>query len=108
MQTFAISFTNFGPYHLARLRALAGALGRSGNRLIAYETAGTEGTYPWRTEHAPEPFRWVTLFPDRVLEDLPRAACGEAMRGALERDRPDAVLACGYARSESMAMLHWA
>jgi len=108
MQTFAISFTNFGPYHLARLRALAEALGRSGNRLVAYETAGTEGLYPWVTTRDRVPFEWVTLFPDRVLEDLPRGACAQAMRVTLERDRPDAVLACGYARPESMAMLRWA
>ncbi len=108
MQTFAISFTNFGPYHLARLRALAGALAQSRNRLIAYETAGTEKLYPWRTAREPEPFEWVTLFADRMLEDLPRSVCGQAMHSALERDRPDAVLACGYARPESMAMLRWA
>ena len=34
----AISFTNFGPYHLARLRALAAGLARSGCKLVAYET----------------------------------------------------------------------
>jgi glycosyltransferase involved in cell wall biosynthesis len=108
MRAVAVSFTNFGPYHLARLRALAGALGRSGGRLIAYETAGTQGLYPWETPRASEPFEWVTLFPDRVLEDLPRRACARAMSEALGRDRPDAVVACGYSRPESSAMLAWA
>ena len=45
--TLAISFTNFGPYHLARLRALAQALAARGGRLIAYETAGSERLYPF-------------------------------------------------------------
>ena len=44
----AICFTNFGPYHLARLRALARELARAGGRLIAYEVAGTERRYPWQ------------------------------------------------------------
>ncbi len=108
MKTVAVSFTNFGPYHLARLRALATALGREGSRLIAYETAAVEGLYPWKTARANEPFEWVTLFPERVLETLPRSSCLRAMHRALDRDRPDAVFACGYARPESLAVIGWA
>lgn len=76
--------------------------------MIAYETAGTQGLYPWKTPREAEPFTWITLFPDRVLEELPRSACVQAMREALERDRPRAVAAVGYARPECMAMLTWA
>src|SRR5262245_41460909 len=108
MLKVAVSFTNFGPYHLARLRELAVQLGRSGGRLIAYETAGAQEIYPWRTRRGTEPFEWVSLFPGRVLETIPRSACARAMRRALERDRPDALGVVGYARPESMAMLRWA
>ena len=104
----AVSFTNFGPYHLARLRALADALDDRGGELIAYETAGSERRYPWLRSVASEPFDWVTLFPDRTLEGLPRVSCRQAMREALDRDRPDALGIVGYARPESMAMLAWA
>ena len=45
---FAVCFTNFGPYHLARLRALAARLSTRGARLIGYEVAGSEQRYPWR------------------------------------------------------------
>ncbi|GAC1465258.1 MAG: glycosyltransferase family 4 protein [Isosphaeraceae bacterium] len=107
-QTFAISFTNFGPYHLARLRALAVVLEKSGTQLIAYETAGNQGLYPWKTSRDQEPFEWVTLFPDRTLEDLTSFSCKQAMRGALDRDRPDALGIVGYVRPESNAMLSWA
>lgn len=108
MMLVSVCFTNFGPYHLARLRALAEALRAQGGRLIAYEVAGTERTYPWATARGAEPFEWVTLFPDRVLETIPRGECAETMRRALERDRPDAVGVVGYARPESMAALNWA
>jgi 1,2-diacylglycerol 3-alpha-glucosyltransferase len=108
MTTLAVSFTNFGPYHLARLRALALLLERSGGRLIAYETASTERLYPWLRSWRAEPFEWITLFPDRVLETISRAACARAMHETLERDRPDALGVVGYWRSESMAMLRWA
>jgi glycosyltransferase involved in cell wall biosynthesis len=104
----AISFTNFGPYHLARLRALGLAAGQRGGRMIAYETAARERRYPWEAGVRSEPFAWVTLFPDRTLEDLPDHECARAMRVALERDQPDAVGIVGYVRPECLAALDWA
>ena len=61
----AVCFTNFGPYHLARLRALGTRLQQSGDCLIAYEVASSERTYPWLRRQESEPFDWITLFPDR-------------------------------------------
>ena len=107
MQTIAITFTNFGPYHLARLRALAIRLGRDGGRLVAYEVAGSERTYPWTVNRDEEPFEWVTLFPDRVLESIPASECKNAMIEVLNRDRPEALGVVGYSRPESVAMLRW-
>ncbi len=108
MNKVAVCFTNFGPYHLARLRALARRLETDGGHLIAYEVAGTEQRYPWQTARADEPFEWITFYPDRALETIPRAECVQAMRSALDRDRPDALGIVGYARPESVAMLGWA
>ncbi|MDB5351175.1 MAG: glycosyltransferase [Planctomycetota bacterium] len=104
----AIAFTNFGPYHLARLRALGISLGQRGRELVAHEMAGEEKKYPWRAERLAEPFTWTTLFPDHAIEDLSAASCVAAMTEALDRDRPDAVAVVGYARPESMAALKWA
>ncbi len=106
--TFGVCFTNFGPYHLARLRALAARLRAEGGRLIAYEVAGRERAYPWISGRQDEPFTWITLFPDRVLETIDPADCRRAIRDILERDRPDAVGIVGYARPESMAAARWA
>ena len=106
--TFAVCFTNFGPYHLARLRALAGRLARRGGRLIAYEVAGREQTYPWARSRHDEPFEWITMFPNRALETIEPGACRRAMVAALERGRPDALGIVGYARPESMAAARWA
>jgi 1,2-diacylglycerol 3-alpha-glucosyltransferase len=106
--TFAVCFTNFGPYHLARLRALAGRLSEAGDRLIAYEVAGRERSYPWSRSRHEEPFTWITLFPDRVVETIEHAACRKAMVQALEHDQPEALGLVGYARPESMAAARWA
>ncbi len=104
----SVCFTNFGPYHLARLRALAAALGERGGRLLAYEVADAEERYPWARAGADEPFAWTTLFPGRSMESVPRAECARAMTRALDRDRPDALGVVGYFRPESMAAVAWA
>jgi len=104
----SVCFTNFGPYHLARLRALASRLGEQGDRLIAYEVAGRERRYPWGPSRRDEPFAWTTLFPDRILETIEPADCRRAMVERLERDRPDGLGIVGYVRPESMAAARWA
>ncbi len=108
MSMVSVCFTNFGPYHLARLRSLAARLDARGARLIAYEVAGTERTYPWTRSRRDEPFEWVTLFPDRVLETIEPEACRAAMTEALEQHRPDVLGIVGYARPESMTAARWA
>ena len=108
MTTLSVCFTNFGPYHLARLRALAGLLARAGDRLLAIEVAGQEERYPWAREASPEPFARTTLFPGRALEAISRDECIRAMNRALDRERPDALGIVGYSRPESMAALRWA
>ncbi len=105
---FAVCFTNFGPYHLARLRALAALLELRGDRLFAYEVSGSERAYPWERTKRDEAFQWTTLFPDRALETLDPAVCRRGMIAALDRDRPDALGIVGYARPESVAAARWA
>ncbi|HEY2157990.1 MAG TPA: glycosyltransferase [Isosphaeraceae bacterium] len=104
----AVSFTNLGPYHLARLRALGSALTARAHELIVYETAGRERRYPWARVVDREPFERITLFPEADLEGLSDASCRGAILRALAQDRPDALGIVGYSRPESMAMLRWA
>jgi glycosyltransferase involved in cell wall biosynthesis len=104
----SVCFTNFGPYHLARLRALAARLRAEGGGLVGYEVAGEERAYPWIRNRQDEPFTWTTFFPDRVLESIDAADCRVAMLEALDKDQPDAVCIVGYARPESMAAARWA
>ncbi len=104
----AVSFTNFGPYHLARLRALGASMRREGGELLAYEVAGSERKYPWTPECHEEPFQWFTLFPERSLEEISSSECASVMKEVLSQNQPDAVGIVGYVRAESLAALGWA
>ena len=104
----AISFTNLGPYHLARLRAAAVALQEQVGRLLVYETATIERRYPWQTSSRDEPFERRILFPNQALEDLSTGECAMWIEEALDRDRPDVVAVAGYVRPEAMSAARWA
>ena len=109
-QTLAICFTNFGPYHYARLQALGQALADNGGTLLAYELAGVEEKYPWKSAIDADAlsFRHVKLFPGRSVESLSPQECRRAIRSRLDLDQPTAIAAVGYVRPESMEMLRWA
>lgn len=104
----AISFTNLGPYHVARLRALAWALKAEGGELLAIETAGSELRYPWEAPKGEEPFERVTLFPGKAVEALTAGECRAGMRRVLEEEEPGAVAVSGYVRAECLAAAAWA
>lgn len=106
----AICFTNFGPYHLARLEALGKLLSNLGGRLIAYEMAGVEEKYPWQVDCSQSglSYQHFRLFPGRSLESLSSRECRMAILSRLDQDQPTAIAAVGYVRPESLAMLHWA
>jgi 1,2-diacylglycerol 3-alpha-glucosyltransferase len=108
MTTLSVCFNNFGPYHLARLRALARRLAEKGDRLLAIEVADQETRYPWARGQRSEPFEWRTLFRGRALEAIPGNDCRRAMSELLDHERPDFLGIVGYSRPESMAALAWA
>ena len=62
IRRLCIQWPRFGPYHLARLRAVHAFLETKGVELIALETAGEDATYAWRVEAAAEPFRREQVF----------------------------------------------
>ncbi|MBI1324710.1 glycosyltransferase [bacterium] len=105
-----VCFTNFGPYHRARLEALGSALRSASGELIAYELAGKEEKYPWESAPgaAEPPYRHIRLFPERSVESLTASECRRAMRSRLDRDQPTAIGAVGYVRPESLEMARWA
>lgn len=108
MRRVSVCFTNFGPYHLARLRALAHRLASDGDELLGIEVADQEQRYPWTRGLGDEPFTWTTLFPGRALELISPDECVQAMTRQLDREQPDALGIVGYSRPESMAAVRWA
>lgn len=70
MTKLAIMYNNYGPYHLARLQATARLGKERGVEVVGLELASQEAIRDWRRENRRE-VKVVTVFPDRVVEDIP-------------------------------------
>ncbi len=103
----AILFTNYGPYHLARVNRFSQSCFEQGWETIGLETARQEEEYPWQVSLKDLPFKLVSIINDQSLEQvkLPRLLSGLFV--ALNHLQPDVVAIAGYARPEMLAALAW-
>jgi len=101
---YAVLYMNLGPYHMARLRALAEVLPAT----HAIEVAGRQKLYPWRPSGQRLGFDATTLFPGRVCESVsPREQRG-AVEATLSQIDPRIILVAGYREPVMRAAVAWA
>lgn len=104
----AVLCLNFGPYHIARLRAIAQALAPFDARLVGLELAAVETQYPWRVAREREPFEWRTLVADRPVEAVTPSEQRRRTRQALDALDPAAVVIPGWSHAFLRAAAAWA
>jgi glycosyltransferase involved in cell wall biosynthesis len=99
----AVLFDNFGPYHIARLRAAA-----QRTALIAVEFASRSREYAWQSLSASsEPFRLVTLLSTGTSRDVSGGTFYKILDLHLSSFRPDAVAIPGWSSRRAFAALGW-
>jgi glycosyltransferase involved in cell wall biosynthesis len=98
----AVLFFRFGPYHLARLRAVGEVA-----ELTAIECSGRASEYDWDVVEAAPNFSRVTLFPDGRHRERPLTEFRTRMDRALVEADPDAVAIPGWDDPAALAALRW-
>lgn len=95
-------FDMLGPYHIARLNALAAQ-----TTTLGIEVASRSQTYSWDKVEAPTLFERKTLFdvPDSTL--LTTGQIRRALTDALAIFKPDVVLVPGWATSTALIAAQW-
>lgn len=101
MSTVAILWAQYGPYHLARVRALRRHA--CGIRVQALELADGTRDYLWRRQM--EPGEVVTLCPGGIAEDLPGGTVFRRVRRALATAGAQVCLLPSYWPKQSFAAL---
>ncbi|MBI0446537.1 glycosyltransferase family 4 protein [Deinococcus sp. DB0503] len=99
----SVLFINYGPYHLARARALHALLGE---RVQFLELASAQQTYAWQTQRAGLPFPLRTLT-ERRYEEVPQAELAAGAIQALAEFGPDVVAIPGYHEPVWRAVARW-
>lgn len=107
VRRLCVQWPRFGPYYLARLKALHELLSPQGVEVIGLETAVRDETYDWRIESDPTPFRREQVFTDRTFEQIHPREMFEAVAASLERINPDALAIHTYSFPDSRACLSW-
>ena len=98
-----VIFDNFGPYHLARLRAAAGV-----GELAAVEVAASSAEYAWaRRDPGAAPWRIVTLLESGTSREVQQRELIQKMDRALEELRPEVVFVPGWSGRAAFAALAW-
>jgi glycosyltransferase involved in cell wall biosynthesis len=98
----AILFDNFGPYHLARLRAAAAVC-----HLLAIEVAGQSHTYAWENQAGARDYKHVTLFEKGTSAAASRVELIRRLEAALAEFHPAVVVVPGWASVAAWAAMRW-
>ncbi len=102
----AVLFDNFGPYHLARLRAAAQVC-----ELLAVEVAAASAEYAWepRDQRMADGTEWqiVTLLEQGTSRKASAKQLRQRLSRALEDFRPQAVFIPGWSSPAAFIALAW-
>jgi 1,2-diacylglycerol 3-alpha-glucosyltransferase len=98
---------NYGPYHLARIEAVA-QQGKSKQwKVFGIELARAEEEYPWQTESKNFPCEIISVINDCPLEKTKLNQLLFKLISTLNQTAPDVVAISGYARPAMLAALCW-
>ena len=98
----AIIFDSFGPYHLARLRAVSRTC-----TLLALEVNRCSAEYDWQARGPRPGFSTLTLNPNEGRAGLGARDQTLRLTRALDDFAPDCVFIPGWSRSYALAALRW-
>ncbi|MHC5939562.1 glycosyltransferase family 4 protein [Nostoc sp.] len=103
----AIFFTNYGPYHLARLEAAYNKFKDQEWEIFGLELTRTEEEYPWQIQVEKFPCKIISVIKDYPLEKAKFIPLLYKLILLLNQTSPDAVAISGYARPSMLSALLW-
>jgi len=107
MTRIAVLFTNYGPYHLARLRSLYEHCSRTGWEVVGIELARQELEYAWNANIEGLPFSIVSVIKNQPLEQAKFSRLLQRLYIVLSQLNPDVLVIAGYSRPAMLSTLLW-
>jgi len=97
----AIIFHRFGPYHCARVRAVAAKVSA-----VGIEVVRKDCTYQWDVIHDARGFRRVTLFPELEGNEPSVRGLRRRLYSCLEKEQARAVAIPGWSAPYALLALN--
>ena len=107
MTKIAILFTNYGPYHLARLCCFQKHCERLGWDLVGVELTRSGIAYEWKTQLEKFPGSIISVLGEQSLEQVKFTHLLQKLSKILSQINPDVVAIAGYFRPAMLAVLLW-
>lgn len=108
MKKIAITHTDFRIYWPARLKALEEELARHGVELYVIEIAGRGSPYAFAERDELPTKHWVTVFPEKEIEELASSEIKEHLINLFENINPDVIAAGAIAFPSGAIAAMWA
>ncbi|MER3476056.1 MAG: hexosyltransferase [Leptolyngbya sp. ERB_1_2] len=103
----AVLFSNYGPYHFARVNQFHIQCSASGMQCVGIELARSEATYAWVAE-VKTPYPFVSIVPDQQLEQVRIQELIKRVFATLNRIDPTVIAIAGYGIPGMIAAATWA
>ncbi len=107
MTHLAVIFSNFGPYHLARLQALATHAQTLDWQCTGIELARSEADYDWQVTLNHLSFETISILKNQSLESVSFTTLGFQLWRTLNELQPDVMAIAGYSRPSMLLALLW-
>lgn len=103
-----ILFTNYGPYHLARLEACHRLFQQLGWEVIGIELAREDNIYDWQTNLTNFPVKIVPIFEERYFNKINKIEIVARITKKLSKLQLDVLAIAGYSNLAMLTALGWA
>jgi len=103
----AVLFSNYGPYHFARVNQFHVQCVAAGMQCVGIELARSEATYAWIAE-VQTPYPFVSIVPDQQLEQVDTEELIKRVFSTLNRIDPTVIAIAGYGIPGMVAAATWA
>ena len=102
-----VLFTNYGPYHIARMEAADNFFKERNWQLLGIELARSEANYSWKNEIVDLPFSIISLNTVQQLERIKIYKLTQQLYAVLNKTYPDTLVIAGYANPTMLLTLVW-
>lgn len=105
--TIGILFSNYGPYHIARIQELANCNQKLQNQVVAIELARSQDEYPWQIKVDNLHFSLISVIQEQALEKTNTFKLAQKLNSILKKENPSVIAIAGYFQPAMLFTLAW-